>query len=117
MADEFIDGGDPFDPEHISRREAAPRKVLEDVADATRRLLLRRKEAYTRVFEGNPMGDDIKIVMEDLARFCRADETTFDANDRVHALLTGRQEVMMRIRDHMRLGFDALFDKYATPRG
>lgn len=52
------------------------------------------QRAYSAVF-GSPIG---KIVLEDLARFCRAVETTFDVDPRRHALLEGRRETFLRIQ-------------------
>lgn len=51
-------------------------------------------------------------VMEDLAVFCRANESTFSADPRVHALLEGRREVFLRIMDHIGLTPDEFFAKY-----
>ena len=36
-------------------------------------------------------------MLADLADFCRANESTFNADPRVHALLEGRREVFLRI--------------------
>jgi hypothetical protein len=55
--------------------------------------------------------------MEDLSRFCRGKETAFDIEERVHVLLTGRQEVWFRIMDHLRLSYDALVEKYTANKG
>jgi hypothetical protein len=46
------------------------------------------------------------LAREDLARFCRANETCFDADPRIHALLEGRREVYLRIMDYIDLPID-----------
>ena len=87
-------------------------------ADKIRKFLDGRRYAYRRVFAGNPSGDDVKIVMEDLRRFCRGGAAVFHRDDRVQVLLTGRQEVYYRIEDHLKMDLDELFAKYtATPEG
>lgn len=42
-------------------------------------------------------------VLKDLARFCRANESTFNPDPRTHALLEGRREVWLRIQEHLQL--------------
>lgn len=62
---------------------------------------LKRKQAYTAVF---PLDNQAVIdVLEDLAKFCRANQTTFHPDARLHAVLTGRHEVWLRIQQHIRL--------------
>lgn len=46
--------------------------------------------------EGNPTRHAAPMLA-DLAKFCRANESTFDADPRIHALLEGRREVFLRI--------------------
>lgn len=76
-----------------------------------------RQGAYCRVFEtGNPTPDDIHIVLQDLAQFCRANESTFHSDPRLAAMLDGRREVFLRIRDHLMLDTDALLFKYSNMR-
>jgi hypothetical protein len=40
------------------------------------------------------------MVLEDLAKFCRADQSCFDADPRIHAVLEGRREVWLRIQEY-----------------
>lgn len=51
------------------------------------------------------------LMMKDLADFCRANTSTFHANERVHAVLEGRREVWLRIRDHLDLSPEELWEK------
>lgn len=39
----------------------------------------------------------------DLAEFCRANESCFHQDPRVHAALEGRREVWLRIQEHLHL--------------
>lgn len=66
-------------------------------------LRTRRRSAFIEVFGGTaesrtPAQD---IVLGDLRDFCRARETTFDPDPRIHALLEGRREVWLRIANHL----------------
>lgn len=53
-----------------------------------------------------------EAVLEDLAKFCRASESTFHPDPRVHAVLEGRREVWLRIRDHLDLDNENLWQRY-----
>lgn len=111
--DDFIDGDQIVDPAQRDSAEAVFKKQEEDVIAAMRAARLRLREAYVRVFAGAPAGDDVKLVIDDLRIFCRGEETAWDMNERVHCLLTGRQEVYQRIVDHTRLSADVLWERYA----
>jgi len=80
-----------------------------EMLDALRRLIMGRKRAYQRVFEG-PDGQQVLI---DLARFCRAHESTFDPDARISATLDGRREVWLRIEQHLNLDSDTLWQLYS----
>ncbi len=71
--------------------------------------LRRRKVNYQLTF-GGPAGQE---VLRDLMKFCRAQETTFDPDPRVHAALEGRREVYLRIVQHLGLTSDELFELYS----
>lgn len=69
-----------------------------------------RKIAYTQVFGVETPAN--KAVLADLRRFCRASESTFHVDARVHALIEGRREVVLRIIDFIDLSIDELVEKY-----
>lgn len=85
-----------------------PKVILESL----RSFLMGRKAAYCSVFEG-PQGEE---VLRDLAKFCRAGQTVFDPDPRVTALLQGRQEVYLRIQQHLNLPVNRLYDLYGGPK-
>lgn len=62
-------------------------------------LLTQRHQNYVKTFSG-PVPER---VLADLARFCRAGETTFHPDPRVHAVLEGRREVWLRIQKYLRM--------------
>jgi len=79
------------------------------VLQIARDFISRRRTAYVKTFTG-PMADE---VLEDLARFCRANDTTFHADPRLHAVLEGRREVWLRIARHLNLTDEQLWAMHA----
>jgi hypothetical protein len=67
-----------------------------------------RRHAYQMTFRG-PLAD---VVLKDIARFCRAHESTFATDARDAAKLDGRREVWLRIQEHLRLTPDQLWQLY-----
>lgn len=76
------------------------------------RIRLRRKRAYVGLFHGDDgkPTPDADIVLGDLRDFCRARETTFEEDPRLHALLEGRREVWLRIAGHLHIDEAQLAD-------
>jgi hypothetical protein len=72
-------------------------------------LLRGRSQAYKLTF-GKP---DANRVLVDLARFCRANASTFHPDPRVAAALDGRREVWLRIQNHLRLTPEQLLNIYS----
>lgn len=68
-------------------------------------ILERRRQAYVSVFD-TPNGE---VVIADLARFCRASESTFDPDPRIAANLDGRREVFLRVQEHIQLSQEQLY--------
>lgn len=58
-----------------------------------------RQRAYKLTF-GGVAG---QTVLQDLAVFCRANESCFHPDARASALMEGRREVWLRIREHLDL--------------
>lgn len=73
--------------------------------DEVKRFLGKRKHAYRVTFSGVQAED----VLEDLARFCRAKESTFHPDPRISAQLDGRREVWLRIQQHLQLNDEQLW--------
>lgn len=79
-----------------------------NLIERVRAYVSRRRNSYRMVFNiDNPGAAD---VLSDLARFCRAAETTFLPDARGHAVLEGRREVWLRIQQHLRLTEQQLWD-------
>lgn len=69
-----------------------------------------RQQAYWQVF--NPDSVFTRTVLLDLAKFCRAYQTTFHEDPRIHAMLEGRREVFLRILHHTKLDPDQFWKLY-----
>lgn len=81
-----------------------------NILSESKRYLGHRQQAYQGVFDDKNVF--LTDVMEDLAKFCRAEESTFNSDPRLHALLEGRREVYLRIMDHLQMDIESLFVKY-----
>jgi hypothetical protein len=81
-----------------------------DIINRVKEFLGFRKLAYQRTFV--PEDRDNVLVLEDLAKFCRAHETTASANDRASCIMEGRREVWLRIQQHLQLSDDQLWKLY-----
>jgi hypothetical protein len=85
--------------------------------EETRQYLDERKKAYQLVFNPDQPADI--FVLDDLARFCRANESCLVPGDHDRtAALEGRREVWLRIQQHLGLNPEQLFSLYSgnTPR-
>lgn len=71
-----------------------------------------RRRNYQLCF-GSPAG---RAALADLAVFCRAAETCFHADPRLHAVLEGRREVWLRIQEHLHLTPEQLYGLYDAER-
>jgi hypothetical protein len=79
---------------------------FKELVENTKRYLIRRSQAYRIVFAPGQMTD---VVLADLAKFCRADRSTFHPDPRVAAQLDGRREVWLRITQHLEMSPEDLY--------
>ncbi len=79
--------------------------MLPELKDKLRSIFSTRQQCYRQTFRG-PVADE---VLRDLARFCRANTSTFHEDERLHALAEGRREVWLRIQSHLKLTPDELW--------
>lgn len=68
----------------------------------------KRHTAYIRVFERK--SPYVETVLIDLAKFCRAHDSTFHKDPRIHAVLEGRREVWLRIQEYLQMTPDEIYD-------
>ena len=81
---------------------------MNELIEKARRFLMRRRHNYRLAFL-SPPGQE---VLRDLAAFCRANETTFHPDARLHAVAEGRREVWLRIANHLNMPPDELWALY-----
>lgn len=84
--------------------------LLADFAERAARFINRRATAYRTTFTG--IGPS-RVVLEDLSKFCRANESTFHPDSHVAARLDGRREVWLRVMQHLNLTQEELFRLYS----
>lgn len=71
-----------------------------------------RKRAYNLTFQIHQPAN--VEVLEDLAKFCRANETCVVPGDRdMSLILEGRREVWLRINQHLHLSAEQLLQLYS----
>lgn len=73
-------------------------------------MLSLRQQAYQQTF--NLENQFVQRVLADLAKFCRADDSTFHIDSRMHALIEGRREVWLRIISHIKNSPDEIWQIY-----
>lgn len=66
-----------------------------------------------RSYQISLMSPEGQRVLQDLARFCRANETCFNPDPRIHAVAEGRREVWLRIQQHLNLSSEDLYTLYS----
>lgn len=74
--------------------------------------MARRKQAYSIVFGSRAVPSERDVVWDDLAKFCRDRDSCFHPDARIHAVIEGRREVFLRIRDYVELTVEQLCVKY-----
>lgn len=81
-----------------------------NILSRAQQFLSRRRYTYQQTFL-NPFGEE---VLSDLAKFCRANESTFHSDARAHAVAEGRREVWLRIQRHLNLTDEQLWKLYGA---
>lgn len=80
--------------------------------ERAKRYLTGRASAYRRVFVKD--GIDVEIVLADLAKFSRANDSTGHQDPYIAARLDGRREVWLRIQHHLNLSTEELWSIYGN---
>jgi len=81
---------------------------MSDILDKIKDVIFNRQRHYRLTFD-NASGREVLL---DLARFCRAHESTFNPDARVAAQLDGRREVWLRIQQHLEMDSETLWSLY-----
>lgn len=102
-------------PDFIEAEQHEQVQRVVDADQAAKDILANRAAAYKAVFQGaDPRM--AAVVLDDLTKFCRGFETTYDDIPSRQQHAEGRREVWLRIMDFTRLDRDALFDRYRKPQ-
>lgn len=80
--------------------------LLEKLSEA-KKIFRCRSMAYQRVFDRENVFT--KDVLKDLAKFCRANDSTFNKDPRIQANLDGRREVFLRIQNYLNLSQEEIY--------
>lgn len=81
--------------------------MIQGTLDAVKRRFHGLRFAYHQVFDTR--SPHTVRVLQDLARFCRAHESTFHPDPRVHAALEGRREVWLKIQQNLQLDMEEIY--------
>ena len=82
--------------------------MIKDTMQAIIRSFAKKSLAYNQVF--NSDNKYTEVVLKDLAKFCRAHQTTFNKDPRIHATLEGRREVWLRIEEFLKLTPEEIYE-------
>lgn len=74
--------------------------------DKTKKELETKIKSFKKVF--NKDNAFAKVVLEDLAKFCYANRSTYHADPRLSDVLIGRREVFLRIQKYAELEEETL---------
>lgn len=82
--------------------------IFSEAVAKAKEFVFSRKQAYQQTFNSENRFN--KAVLKDLAKFCRANKSTFNTDPRAHAVLEGRREVWLRIEQHLHLTPEQLWE-------
>lgn len=85
-------------------------QIMKEAILKTKAFLQARQHAYQITF--NLENIFAERVLKDLAKFCRANESAFNKDERLHAVLEGRREVWLRICHQLKLDSDQIWKLY-----
>lgn len=87
-------------------------EALKEAYEKAKRFIFHRQHAYKTVFKDDSLS--AQEVLYDLAKFCRAYETTFHQDPRIHGLIEGRREVWLRIQNNINLDSETLWKLHSA---
>jgi len=80
--------------------------LQQDAFKKAKNAVIKLQQDYINIFdEDSPV---VENILNDLKIFCRANESTFHADPRIHAMLEGRREVWLHIERQLKLKPDEL---------
>jgi hypothetical protein len=85
--------------------------VAKQITEAQAAELFHDTEQLQRAYQISFAGSSGNTVLEDLGRFCRAEEPCWSEDQRHHARLEGRREVWLRIQAELKLPIEELLQR------
>lgn len=82
--------------------------MIQDNLSKIKSLFRSRRMSYCRTFNIESVA--AKAVLQDLAKFCRANESTVLKDERMSAVLEGRREVWLRIQNYLQLTEEEIYE-------
>jgi len=80
--------------------------LQQDAFTKAKNAVIKLQMDYINIFDTeSPV---VENILNDLKIFCRANESTFSADPRIHAMLEGRREVWLHIERQLKLKPDEL---------
>lgn len=89
--------------------------MIKNSLSKVKELFNKRAVAYNQVFHKDNVYRD--YVLRDLAKFCRAHDSTFHKDPRVNSMLEGRREVWLRIERYLNLSDEELIRLHQVKQG
>lgn len=83
---------------------------LAEAIERAKLYLWKRRGAYRAVFDLS--APNTELVLRDLAKFCRAHQSTAHVDPHMAARFDGRREVWLRLQSHLNLTDDQLWILY-----
>lgn len=82
------------------------KEIQQDGYQKAKNAVIKLQQDYINIFDAeSPV---VENILNDLKIFCRANESTFSADPRIHAMLEGRREVWLHIERQLKLKPDEL---------
>lgn len=86
--------------------KGAQQDIQQDAFQKAKNAVVKLQQDYINVFDAD--SPVVENILTDLKIFCRANESTFNADARIHAMLEGRREVWLHIERQLKLKPDEL---------
>lgn len=87
------------------------KRDLQKIVWETLNFLKQRRMAYHETFKDTSYAN--QYVLKDLAKFCHWGATPFQPGERETLIFIGRQQVLLRIKQHLSLSDQDLFKLYS----
>lgn len=88
--------------------------MTREMIELAKQFVFRRQQDYRITFPKVAVSST--RVLADLAKFCRANETTYHPDPHIRGMLEGRREVFLRIQHQLKLSQEELWKLYGKEK-